>query len=89
MARRVQVPCRHLLREGGNLFYLYLARVSCRCWAQALPRRLESAACGPSSMPLFVTFFYLGFIRKWKHHSIMTSDQDNEKIREVAGTSFL
>jgi hypothetical protein len=35
---------------------------------------------------LFLTFFYLGFIRKWKHHSITTSDQDDEKIREVVTT---
>ena len=35
---------------------------------------------------LFVTFFYLGFIRKWKRHSIVTSDQDKEKIREVVTT---
>jgi hypothetical protein len=27
MARRVQVPCRRLLRERGILFYLHLARV--------------------------------------------------------------
>jgi hypothetical protein len=35
---------------------------------------------------LFVTFFYLGFIRKWKSHSITTYDQDSEKIREVITT---
>src|SRR6478672_7654464 len=35
---------------------------------------------------LFVTFFYLGFIRKWKRHSIVTSDQDKEKIQEVVTT---
>ena len=35
---------------------------------------------------LFLTFFYLGFIRRWKRHSITTSDQDNEKIREVVTT---
>jgi SnoaL-like domain len=35
---------------------------------------------------LFLTFFYLGFIRKWKCHSITTYDQDNEKIREVVTT---
>jgi uncharacterized protein (TIGR02246 family) len=35
---------------------------------------------------LFLTFFYLGFIRKWKRHSITTYDQDNEKIREVVTT---
>jgi hypothetical protein len=41
------------------------------------PRRgLESAA----------GFFYLGFIRKWKRHSIATCDQDDEKIREVVTT---
>ena len=31
-----------------------------------------------------MTFFYLGFIGKWKRHSITTSDQDNE--REVVTT---
>ena len=35
---------------------------------------------------LFLTFFYLGFIRKWKRHSITTHDQDNQKIREVVTT---
>ena len=35
---------------------------------------------------LFLTFFYLGFIKKWKRHSITTSDQDDEKIREVGST---
>jgi hypothetical protein len=35
---------------------------------------------------LFLTFFYLGFIRKWKRHSITTYDQDSEKIREVVAT---
>ena len=32
---------------------------------------------------LFLTFFYLGFSRKWKRHSITSYDQDNEKIQEV------
>jgi uncharacterized protein (TIGR02246 family) len=35
---------------------------------------------------LFVTFFYLGFIRKRKRHGIMTCDQDGEKVREVVTT---
>jgi ketosteroid isomerase-like protein len=35
---------------------------------------------------LFLTFFYLGLIRKWKRHSITTADQDSEKIREVVTT---
>ena len=35
---------------------------------------------------LFLTFFYLSFIKKWKRHSITASDQDDEKIREVVTT---
>ena len=35
---------------------------------------------------LFLTFFYLGFIRKWKRHSTTTRDQDNEKIIDVVTT---
>ena len=38
---------------------------------------------------LLLTFFYLGFIRKWKRHSITTSDQDDEKIREVGSRRFM
>ena len=35
---------------------------------------------------LFLTFFYLGFIRKWNHRPIITKDQNSEKIREVVTT---
>ena len=35
---------------------------------------------------LVLTFFYLGFIRKWNGGPIITKDQNSEKIREVVTT---
>ena len=73
--------------NAGILFYLYLARVSVPILGTGLTETPEVS--GVRSMVhavLFMTFFYLGFIRKWKSRSIMTNDQDKEKIREVVAT---
>ena len=73
--------------NAGILFYLYLARVSVPLLGTNFIETPEiSGMRSIVHAALFVTFFYLGFIRKWKRHSIMTSDQDNEKIREVVTT---
>ena len=73
--------------NAGILFYLYLARVSVPLLGTNFIETPEiSGMRSIVHTALFLTFFYLGFIRKWKRHSIMTSDQDNEKIREVVTT---
>jgi uncharacterized protein (TIGR02246 family) len=75
------------LVNAGILFYLYLARVSVPLLGTNLIETPEiSGIRSIVHAALFVTFFYLGFIRKWKRHSIVTSDQDKEKIREVVTT---
>ncbi len=87
MARRVQVPCRRLLRERRDFFYLYLGRVFGAALGHEFCR--DARISGIRSIvhaALFVTFFYLGSIRKWKRHSIVTFDQDKEKIQEVVTT---
>jgi hypothetical protein len=71
----------------GILFYLYLARVSVPLLGTTFIETPEiSGMRSIVHVVLFLTFFYLGFIRKWKRHSITTYDQDNEKIREVVTT---
>jgi hypothetical protein len=76
-----------LFVRGSPPFYLYLARVSLpllgTCFTQTPG---VSGARSIVRAALFLTSFYLGFIRKWKRHSIMTYDEDNEKIREVVTT---
>jgi uncharacterized protein (TIGR02246 family) len=71
----------------GILFYLYLARVSVPLLGTNFIETPEiSGMRSVVHAVLFLTFFYLGFIRRWKRHSITTPDQDNEKIREVVTT---
>ena len=76
--------------NAGILFYLYLARVSVPLLGTGLTETPEvSGVRSIVHAVFFLTFFYLGFIRKWKRRSIMTTDQDNEKIREGVTTSTL
>jgi hypothetical protein len=76
-----------LFVNAGILFYLYLARVSVPLLGTNFIETPEiSGMCSIVHAVLFLTFFYLGFIRKCKRHSITTYDQDNEKIREVVAT---
>jgi hypothetical protein len=93
MFRRIpwQDVCKFLagafLMNVGILFYLYLARVSVPLLGTTFIETPEiSGMRSIVHVVLFLTFFYLGFIRKWKRHSITTYDQDNEKIREVVTT---
>jgi uncharacterized protein (TIGR02246 family) len=73
--------------NAGILFYLYLARVSVPLLGTNFIETPEiSGVRSIVHTALFLTFFYLGFIRKSKRHSITTSDQDDEKIREVVTT---
>ena len=75
--------------NAGILFYLYLARVSVPLLGTNFIETPEiSGIRSIVHAALFVTFFYLGFIRKWKRHSIVTFDQDKEKIQEVV-TSWI
>ena len=69
MARRMQVSRRRLLRDAGILFYLYLARVSVPLLGTDFIFTPEiSGVRSIVHAVLFVTFFYLGFIRTWKSH---------------------
>jgi hypothetical protein len=93
MFRRIpwQDVCKFLagafLVNVGILFYLYLARVSVPLLGTTFIETPEiSGMRSIVHVVLFLTFFYLGFIRKGKRHSITTYDQDNEKIREVVTT---
>ena len=73
--------------NAGILFYLYLAHVSVPLLGTSFIETPEiSGLRSIVHAALFVTFFYLGFIRRWESHSITTCDQDNEKIREVVAT---
>jgi uncharacterized protein (DUF486 family) len=55
----------------GVLFYLYLARVSVPLLGTSFIETPEiSGVRSIINAVLFVTFFYLGFIRKWKSRSI-------------------
>ena len=74
MARRVQVPCRRLLRERRDSFL----PLPGSHFGAALGHELYETPeiSGMRSIVhaiLFLTFFYLGFIRKWKRRSIVTS----------------
>lgn len=54
----------------GVLFYLYLAHVSVPLLGTSFIETPEiSGARSIVNAALFVTFFYLGFIRKWKSRS--------------------
>jgi hypothetical protein len=53
--------------NAGILFYLYLVRVSVPILGTSIVQTPEiSGARSIVHTVLFVTFFYLGFIRKWK-----------------------
>jgi uncharacterized protein (DUF486 family) len=53
--------------SAGVLFYLYLARVSVPLLGTSIIETPEvSAVRSIVHAVLFVTFFYLGFIKKWK-----------------------
>jgi hypothetical protein len=57
--------------NAGTLLYLYLARVSVPILGTGLIETPEvSGMRSIVHAALFVTFFYLGFIRKWKSHSM-------------------
>ena len=54
----------------GVLFYLYLARVSVPLLGTSFIETPEiSGARSIVNAVFFVTFFYLGFIRRWKSRS--------------------
>jgi len=72
--------------NAGILFYLYLAVSVPLLGTNFIETPEISGMRSIVHAVLFLTFFYLGFIRKWKRHSITTYDQDNEKIREVIAT---
>jgi uncharacterized protein (TIGR02246 family) len=73
--------------NAGILFYLYLARVSVPLLGTGFIETPEiSGLRSIVHAALFLTFFYLGFIRKWNHRPIITKDQNSEKIREVVTT---
>jgi uncharacterized protein (DUF486 family) len=53
--------------SAGVLFYLYLARVSVPLLGTSIIETPEvSGVRSIVHAVLFVTFFYLGFVRKWK-----------------------
>ena len=57
--------------RAGILFYLYLGRVSVPVLGTGLTESPEvSGVRSIIHAVLFLTFFYLGFIRKWKNRSI-------------------
>jgi hypothetical protein len=57
--------------SAGILFYLHMARVSVPIWATSFTATPEvSGVRSIVHVVLFLTFFYLGFIRKWKSRSI-------------------
>ena len=73
--------------NAGILFYLYRAGVSVPLLGTNFVETPEiSGMRSFVHAVLFLTFFYLGFIRKWKRHSTTTRDQDNEKIIDVVTT---
>jgi hypothetical protein len=76
MLRRIpwQEVCKFLAGaffvSGGILFYLYLARVSVPLLGTDFVETPEiSGARSIVHFVLFVTCFYLGFIREWKGRS--------------------
>jgi uncharacterized protein (DUF486 family) len=57
--------------SAGVLFYLYLARVSVPLLGTSIIETPEvSAVRSIVHAVLFVTFFYLGFIKKWKSRNL-------------------
>jgi hypothetical protein len=53
--------------SAGTLFYLYLAGVSVPLLGTGFTATPEvSGVRSVADLVLFLTFFYLGFIRKWK-----------------------
>ena len=57
--------------SAGILFYLYLAGVSVPLLGTGFTETPEvSGVHSIVHVVLFLTFFYLGFIRKWKSRSI-------------------
>ena len=73
--------------NAGILFYLYLARVSVPLLGTNFIETPEiSGLRSIVHAALFLTFFYLGFMRKWNRRRIITKDQNSEKIREVVTT---
>ena len=53
--------------SAGILFYLYLVRVSVPILGTSIVQTPEvSGARSIVHAVLFLTFFYLGFLRKWK-----------------------
>jgi hypothetical protein len=57
--------------NAGILFYLYVYRVSVPIFSTGLTETPEvSGGRSIVHTVLFVLFFYLGFIRKWKSRSI-------------------
>ena len=53
--------------NAGILFYLYLVRVSVPILGTSIVQTPEvSGARSIVHAVLFLTFFYLGFLRKWK-----------------------
>jgi hypothetical protein len=62
---------RKSVSEHLILFYLYLARVAVPVLGTGLTETPEvSGVRSIVHVVLFLTFFYLGFIRKWKSRSI-------------------
>jgi hypothetical protein len=56
--------------KAGILFYLYLYRVSVPIFSTGLTETPEISGVRSIVLAtLFLIFFYLGFIRKWKSHS--------------------
>ncbi len=56
--------------NAGILFYLYLARVSVPLLGTTITQTPEvSGMRSIVHAVLFLTFFYLGFIRKWKRRN--------------------
>jgi hypothetical protein len=78
MPRRVQVPGRRLLCQRGVLFYLSLARVSVPLLGMRFTQTPEvSGVRSIVHAVLFLTFFYLGFIRKWNSRSGTLNGDDS------------
>jgi hypothetical protein len=67
MARRVQVPCRRFFRERGDSFLSISGpRFGAVLGIGFIETPEISGARSIVHTVLFVTFFYLGYIRKWK-----------------------
>ncbi|HYA62389.1 MAG TPA: hypothetical protein VED66_04255 [Candidatus Sulfotelmatobacter sp.] len=86
MFRRVpwQDVCKFLagafFESAGILFYLYLYRVSVPIFSTGFTETPEiSGARSIVHAILFLLFFYLGFIRKWKSHSNSQAAKTNTK----------